>query len=205
MLIDFEKIEHQYCQSPKIRGILHIGANNAEEKHVYNKCSIYNILWFEGNYLAIPGLIKKVGSTKVIQEFLSDERKNELVYLASNNASTSLLEPGTHIKHHPSISFDASITITTNTLSSIAQTQFLPSEYNFMNLDVQGLELKVLKGYEEHLDKIDYIYTEVNTEYVYKNCALFSEICDYLSCFGFSLKEQKITKHGWGDAFLSKH
>ena len=44
------------------------------------------------------------------------------------------------------------------------------------------------------------IYTEVNTKYIYENCALMTEIDEYLGTFNFHRVETKMTKHGWGDA-----
>ena len=80
--------------------------------------------------------------------------------------------------------------------------------YNFLNLDIQGAELKALKGMEEYLSKVDYIYTEVNSEYVYEKCAIVNEIDSYLMAFGFIRTETAWysedggrSSHGWGDAF----
>ena len=38
---------------------------------------------------------------------------------------------------------------------------------------------------EKHLKNIDYIYTEVNVEEVYKNCDKMEDLTNYLSNFGF--------------------
>ena len=57
-----------------------------------------------------------------------------------------------------------------------------------------------------HLKNIDYIYTEVNTEEVYKNCDQMSDLTEYLSKFNFSLADARIYKQfGWGDAFYIKN
>ena len=57
----------------------------------------------------------------------------------------------------------------------------------------------------KYIDNIDYIYTEVNTEKVYKNCALMSEIDDFLKEKGFERKCEAIYKqYGWGDAFYMR-
>ena len=45
---------------------------------------------------------------------------------------------------------------------------------------------------QKYIDNIDYVYTEINTEYVYKDCALLSELDDYLKIFGLKRKEIKI-------------
>ena len=71
-----------------------------------------------------------------------------------------------------------------------------------MNLDIQGAELKALKGMEEYLNSVDYIYSEVNSDYVYKNCALVKEIDEYLLKFGLHRVETKwYGDCKWGDAF----
>jgi hypothetical protein len=77
--------------------------------------------------------------------------------------------------------------------------------FNLINLDIQGAELKALKGMEEYLPKIDYIYTEVNADYVYEECNLIGEIDDYLKTFGFNRYETKwCSDYRWGDAFYKK-
>jgi hypothetical protein len=75
-------------------------------------------------------------------------------------------------------------------------------EYNFLNLDIQGAELKALKGMEDYLNKVDYIYTEVNKDYVYKNCALVEELDEYLKKFNlFRVETYWCENLQWGDAF----
>ena len=67
------------------------------------------------------------------------------------------------------------------------------------------MELKAMKSMGDHISKFDYIYTEVNTEYVYKNCALMKEIDEYLSKYGFKQVAIKMCgNYGWGDAFYIK-
>ena len=54
---------------------------------------------------------------------------------------------------------------------------------------------------EEYLNRVDYIYTEVNSDYVYKGCALIGELDEYLLRFGLHRVETKWTDCKWGDAF----
>ena len=79
-----------------------------------------------------------------------------------------------------------------------AETQLLQNiicdyeiDYNFLNFDIKGAELKALKGMESYLPKVDYLYTEVNYDYVYKECALIGEIDDYLKPVGLHRVENK--------------
>ena len=72
-------------------------------------------------------------------------------------------------------------------------------------MDIQGVELRALKSMEKYLKYINYIYTEVNTEEVYKNCAKIEEIDEYLKKFGYIRIDSRIYKQfGWGDAFYIK-
>ena len=74
---------------------------------------------------------------------------------------------------------------------------------DFVNLDVQGAELKVLQGFGNTFTEqknIKAVYTEVNTEEVYVGCALLSEIDSFLYHFGFQRVAISMTEANWGDA-----
>lgn len=73
-----------------------------------------------------------------------------------------------------------------------------------MNLDIQGAELLALKGADDILNNIDYIYTEINIKEIYENCCLLHQVDDYLKSFGFIRIIINITHYGWGDAFYIK-
>ena len=47
---------------------------------------------------------------------------------------------------------------------------------------------------------VHYIYTEVNIKHLYKDCALISEIDDFLEQYNFFRRETVMTQNGWGDA-----
>lgn len=68
---------------------------------------------------------------------------------------------------------------------------------NLLNLDVQGYELEVLKGAENTLKHIEYIYTEVNEKELYENCVYINELDEFLT--DFKRAETEMTSHGWGD------
>jgi len=78
------------------------------------------------------------------------------------------------------------------------------SDYNFMNIDIQGAELLALKGSKCLLEHMDYLYLEVNEEHLYKNCPLISDIDLFVKQFGFERVETSMTKWKWGDAFYIK-
>ena len=69
-------------------------------------------------------------------------------------------------------------------------------------MDVQGAELKVLKGIGDYISGFDYIYSEVNVASLYKNCVQLPELESYLDAHGFVRRETNITEFEWGDAIF---
>jgi hypothetical protein len=79
-------------------------------------------------------------------------------------------------------------------------------KHNFLNLDIQGAELKALKGMETYLGDVEYIYTEVNCDSVYLNCAQVTELDEYLAKWGFTRVETSwCENYKWGDALYIKN
>jgi len=71
-------------------------------------------------------------------------------------------------------------------------------------MDVQGAEKLVLDGFIENIKYIDYIYTEVNFDEMYKDCVLFDTLNECLNTYEFKLIEYFDTKRGWGDALYGR-
>ena len=69
------------------------------------------------------------------------------------------------------------------------------------------LHIRVLQRviFLKYLNDINYIYSEVNTEKVYKDCALIEEIDVFLKERNFIRVACKMCgNYGWGDAFYVK-
>lgn len=201
MLIPFNQIVKKYG---KPNGIIHIGAHLAEERTSYKEFEIENIVWIEAN----PEVFNKTNylnsEKEIVLNYAISDVDNEIheFNIASNGESSSLLELELHRIHHPHINVIKKIHVKTRRMDSIINELDLDlSRFNFINLDIQGVELKALKGFGNYLDKIDYIYTEVNSNYLYKDCSLIDDIDGYLSKFNFERIETSMTKFEWGDAF----
>jgi hypothetical protein len=71
---------------------------------------------------------------------------------------------------------------------------------DFINLAIQGAELKALLGAKEILDGVSFIYTEVSYEELYLNAPLAYEIDAYLKSLGFKrVMSRRLPQDGWGD------
>lgn len=207
MLIPFSSIVSQVPK--KITGILHVGAHMCEEKQDYNKCGISDtrIHWVEGNPNIVADVKSKYPDVNIYEGCIDVcDGVNKTFYITNNGQSSSLLQFGSHRVHHPWVSVTHEINVNTTRLDTLIQQHSIDmSGVNFVNLDIQGVELNALKSMETYLSTVDYVYTEVNTEYVYKDCCLIQEIDEYLKQYGFIRSATKIYKqYGWGDALYVK-
>lgn len=176
-----------------------MGAHEGEENDAYLAEGIKqnDIFWVEAH----PSLCYRLSSRlpNVIQAAVSDRVEQVMFHVTNNYQSSSFLELKEHLVEHPHIHTIDTLRLSTSQLDSVVETNSIRA--NFLNLDIQGAELKCLKGFEEHIQMIDYIYTEVNTKELYEGCGLLGEMDEWLSARGFERKEISMTPHGWGDAF----
>ena len=202
MLITLDFLVKKY--NLNITGILHVGAHECEEIYAYEiLIPRTKILWVEAMSNKVSLCKIKFPNILIEEAAVSDKIENLTFNVSNNGQSSSLLELGTHLIMYPQIHYVNSFAVTTKVLSSIISKYDIP--FNFLNLDIQGAELKAIKGMLDYLPNIDYIYSEVNSDHVYKDCALIGEIDEYLSGFGFERVEiewavaEKVCT--WGDAF----
>jgi len=203
MLIPLDDLVKKY--QINFKGILHVGAHHCEELELYEKYIERNkILWIEGMSDKVDYCKLLYPNLLIENAVISDKEETVNFNVSNNGQSSSILEFGLHSLFHPHVHYINNFLVKTKELKNILCNYEI--SFNFVNLDIQGVELKALKSMESYLDKIDYIYTEVNSDYVYKNCCLVSEIDDYLSTFGFKRVETKWAGEcRWGDAFYVKN
>ena len=199
MLIPLHDLVKKY--NVNFQGILHVGAHECEEIKDYDVYLPRNkVLWIE----ALPGKVEvckqKHAHVLIENAVVSDVIETVQFNVSNNGQSSSMLDFGLHSTFHPHVHYVGCFKAETKLLKDIICKYDI--NYNFLNLDIQGAELKALKGMEEYLNKVDYIYSEVNSDYVYKGCALVRELDEYLLKFGLHRVETKwCGDFRWGDAF----
>lgn len=206
MLIDFRQLFPRYNIKPK--GVLHVGANVGEEAPVYDELGIKNVFWIEGNPEIIPQLIlntiDKYGlSHRVRNVLVGDVEGLDVNFHISNNASqsSSILELGTHKVAHPEVHFVKDVTLKMHRLDQMS----CFGGYDFLNIDLQGAELKALKGMGDLLHQFKWAYLEVNKAELYKGCPMVEDLDMYLLGFGFYRVETRWCGNtNWGDALYIK-
>jgi len=198
MLISLHHLVNKY--NVVFKGILHVGAHECEELQDYlNYVPINKVLWVEALEDKVKFCKDKYPGVQIEHAVVSDIVETVKFNRSNNDQSSSILELGLHKQYHSWVHYVSSTEVETQVLRDILPKYDI--EYNFLNLDIQGVELKALKGMEDYLNKVDYVYSEVNSDYVYENGALITEIDDYLKQFNLHRVETSWTECKWGDAF----
>lgn len=201
MLIPLDYIVQKY--GIIFKGILHVGAHECEEIKDYDKFLPRDkVLWIEAMSNKVELCKQMHGNINIEQAVVSDKIETVKFNISNNGQSSSILEFGLHKIYHNNVHYVDSFITETKLLKDIICKYDI--EYNFLNLDIQGVELKALKGMEEYLPNVDYIYTEVNSDNVYEGCAIVTEIDEYLKQFNLIRVETKWTDCKWGDALYVK-
>lgn len=203
MLLDFDELLIKHDM--KIKGVIQIGSHEAQEHEIYCRNRIDRFIYVEPCKNAFNKLIEKFSNEVNVSlincacaEF--DGKAEMYIESANNGQSNSLQKPVNHIKQYPSIVFNEKEEVEVKKLDSF---KFNRAEYNFLNLDCQCAEMRVLKGATETLLYIDYIMSEVNKPgaELYEGCTDIDEMDDFLSEFNFTRVESPRWIGGtWADS-----
>jgi FkbM family methyltransferase len=204
MLITFQTILDIVKQP--IKKVVHVGAYKADELPIYSDAGVEEVLWFEANddytseimanFKLYPDM-----KNKLVSVGLDEFRRVVNLKITTNGQSSSLLELGKHLNYYPDIIVVETRSVKVFSYKELAE-EFSYPEFDMINVDVQGNELNVLKGFGNHLRKpnLKVIYLEVNREELYKGCPMVEEIDEYLLTYGFKRRHTVWTNCGWGDA-----
>ena len=204
MVFDFKKI-NQECP---VKGVIHVGAFAGEELNQYRMLGLSNTMMFEPQE-DLYNLIKSrcIFNEKIHNVALGSEACTKEMYISFREggvsqgcgASSSLLKPKKHLEEHPEVTFPETKTVEVRTLD-----EYYDPQYNFLNIDVQGYELEVLKGATRTLENIDAMILEVNRAEVYEGCPLIEDIDNFLEDVGFVRVAEIWQSKSWGDALYAK-
>ena len=205
MIIGF----YLYCEKynfSNVRGIIHVGAHYGGEYQEYVDFFGSNTIihWFEPQKDVFDVLLSNLES-KPNNNFynygLGSNNEIKQIWTEKENQgeSASFSKPKKHLEQYPNINFFESDYFEIKKLD-----EFNIQDSNVLVLDVQGFEMEVLKGSTETLKNIDHIFCEINSIEMYEGCPTLSELCEFLSQHGFTLREDYWTDGGWGDGYWSK-
>jgi FkbM family methyltransferase len=203
--------------------ILDIGACEGEESIRYSRLfpnsSLYAFEPLPKNKILITENIKKYNTKNVIliplavsnyngifEFFISSgnpENQAENLNWDFGNKSSSLLEP--EKKNMPKwLSFENKIEVQTITLETFLIENKIEI-VDFIHMDVQGAELKVLEGAKKRLEKVKAIWLEVSNVALYKSQPLTIDVAVFMKKNNFCLVKSSF-EGGFGDQlYLNKN
>jgi len=184
--------------------IFDIGSCEGEDSIKYSKMfpnsKIYAVEALPNNVSLIEKNIEKYSADniEVLPFALSNENGETDFFVSSGqykdkqsdqdwdygNKSSSMLPPYKHLETAPWLKFDNVIKVKTKTLQSFCKEKNI-SHIDFIHMDVQGAELKVLKGAKDLLETINLIWLEVEAVELYKDQPLKSDIEKFMKKNGF--------------------
>jgi FkbM family methyltransferase len=201
-----EEMLAKYCHD--IKGVMHIGAHYGEEAEAFTRIGVENQMFFEPapdtydvlekNVPGFPAYMFALGNVNNSMDFYMDE---------TGGMSSSILKPKLICEHYPEITFSQPIRVPVRRLDSLIFDGLINGNlYDFINMDVQGYELEVLKGAVQFLEyQARYVYCEISKIELYEGCCMARDVALYLKEYGFTCKyTDGFNEHGWGDAFYAK-
>jgi len=126
---------------------------------------------------------------------LSDHIGTETMYVSSgaSTAVSSLYEPYEYIKERPNVFFEKA-EVPTIILDTWAHKQGI-THVDFMWLDMQGAELKVLKAAPKMVSTVRVIFVEASLTERFKNIPLYDELFLWIETQGLKIIQQDAPKH----------
>lgn len=227
-MIPFEDLVSRYNVS--VKGVVHVGAHEGGEIKNYSSLGIKNVVLIEANPTRFKNLLESLSTGRyctwcspLTYEYFNDHRTDIVKQYKPYNYAIS--------DRTGSISFNVSnYDGGTDSIFKInrigQQTSWVPYEhidtievptitldiliedkqsYNFLNIDVEGAELLVLKGATELLKNIDWIQVETQDVVRFDNSSTRPEVIAILERHGFELVTYFDTGKGWGDCLFKKN
>jgi len=192
----------QYLMMRRLKGIIHVGANLAQECKYYQRFDL-NVLWIEPNpeiFDQLKTIIAPYMRQRALQYLVLDEDdKKSILHVANNmGASSSVLSLAQISDVWPSINVTRDIEMPTYKLDTIIKKEAIDlSSYDGLVLDTEGSELLVLKGARAVLQAMNAVKVEVADFEVYSGCPRPEQIAEILK--EYDLYEQ------WRLPFREQH
>lgn len=128
-------------------------------------------------------------NSKIFPVALSDKESTETLYLTEEEGCSSIYKPNYEIINRFYYSdmwrIKKEIPLQTTTLKKVFDKNNIKPD--FLKIDTQGAELKILKGADEYIDNVLGLELEVEFMHMYENQPLFSEIDNFVRGKDFEL------------------
>lgn len=184
----------------KCSGAVNIGVPTGEEVNDYLALK-WRATWIEANpkhYPTIKDIAKRHKGHYAICAGAGAEDGEMMFNIASNDYSSSFLPLGVRCKQlHPTVHYTKQVKVPVKRLDKIFAKKDPP--WDFLYMDAQGSEGRILQGCENWMPEIKAIYLEFLDSELYVGCWLTPQITKYLEGRGFHMVEKVYHYPEWGD------
>jgi len=168
------------------RGVLHIGAYDAEERFLYSRFDL-RVIWIEAlpdTYQILKSNILGFENQTAINVILGNRNLDSVDFNVSSNGQSSSLLKFSEENGFQGVITSQVIQAPMRTLDSFGKDILFP-DFDFWVIDVQGAELLVLQGATEAIKYCQTLLVEVSTTQFYQGGVLWNELLKFLENAGF--------------------
>jgi FkbM family methyltransferase len=172
-----------------LKGVIHVGANTGQELSDY-AARDFNVLWIEPIPTVFEQLkenVRPYPKQHALNYLVGDEDDKPITMHVCDNEglSSSIMDFAQHPVVYPSVHFTHDIECRMWTLDSIIGRENIDlKDYDGMVIDVQGAEMKVLKGAGNVLKSIKRLRIESADFELYKDYPTPKQLIDCLNSHG---------------------
>jgi FkbM family methyltransferase len=182
-----------YLRDWKPRGVIHVGANDGEEFTYYKSMGITKLVGFEPLKDAFDRFEAAHPDVMKFQLGWGNERAKVTIEVTENDKASSVLkrvdvEDWTKHPVFKDWNMGQWPIVGTEEITIIRYADWEginDADYNFLNMDIQGMELAALKGMGRQLENFDALVIECSESPVFKGEASGQEVSDWLDARGF--------------------
>lgn len=193
----------------EIKIVFELGSRDGlDTKEIYNFYNNSKIYTFECDPNCIDDCKKNIhgiDSIKLVTKAVSDTNGKVTFWQSTDYKGTSSLYEY-DFKDNKKYFNQEKINVDSIRLDDFCKSENIDG-IDLLCMDLQGGELKALKGLGELLNNVKYIITEVQNERMYYNSVLYVELIDYLKKYNFKVicDDLSIGEHGiWGNALFER-
>lgn len=210
----FQAIKELGLQPP--RGVLQVGASYGQEMKWFIDNGIQAGVFIEPlpePFQVLSQTCRQLPNFVAVNALCAEETGQKVSFHVASNGgqSSSMLKPMNHLTEFDFVRFNEPIEMVSNRLDHVIA--FLQQHghgatceaLNFLYMDTQGAELKVLRGAGAVLDRIDYIVSEVTRNRMYDGAPQLAELMAFLEPLGFCLNNVNFDIHHHGDALFVRN